>query len=53
MTEMKTIKLEGEYTTAQEYAKAKNINSRTLRWQLKQGKIEAVQISGTYLIKIK
>lgn len=53
MTDMKTIVLNGEYTTAAEYAKAKNINNRTLRLKLKQGKIEAVQISGTYLIKIK
>lgn len=52
---MKSIKLCGEYTTAQEYAKAKKLNSRTLRLHIKQGKLdyEVVQVSGTYLIKLK
>lgn len=51
---MKTIKLNGEYTTAAEYAKENNINNRTLRLKLKNRELpyEVVQVAGTYLIKI-
>ena len=60
---VKTIKLNGEYTTAAEYAKENNINNRTLRLKLKNDEHpkltgfkfphEVVQVAGTYLIKIK
>lgn len=51
---VKTITLNGEYTTAAEYAKENNINSRTLRLKLKKRELpyEVVQVAGTYLIKI-
>lgn len=52
---VKTIKLDGEYTTVTEYAKANNIKSRAAQLRIKKSNFpyEVVQISGTYLIKIK
>lgn len=55
ISQMKSIRLSGEYTTAAEYAKENNINNRTLRLKLKKRELpyEVVQVAGTYLIKIK
>ena len=55
VSEMKSIKLDGEYVTVQEYAKAHNIISRGVRARAQRNTLPypVIKISNTYLIKIK